>query len=97
MYEFGVTRQLGKGWFVSVGYIYSENSIPDADYNPLVPDSNLNLGSVGFGHHGERWDWAIGYHFACGNRDVSGAHNSLANGTYKTFNNAFNLSTTYKF
>ena len=97
MYEFGVTRQLGNGWFVSVGYIYSENSIPDADYNPLVPDTNLNLGSVGFGHHGKRWNWAIGYHFAHGNRDVTGANNPLADGSYKTFNNAFNLSTTFKF
>ena len=97
MYEFGVTRQLGNGWFVSVGYIYSENSIPDADFNPLVPDSNLSLGSVGFGHHGQRWDWAFGYHFAHGNRDVTSANNPLADGSYKTFNNAFNLSATFKF
>jgi len=97
MYEFGVTRELGNGWFVSAGYIYSENSVPDADFNPLVPDSNLSLGSLGIGHHGKRWDWAIGYHFAFGDRDVTGASNPLANGNYKTFNNAFNLSTTFKF
>lgn len=97
MYEFGVTRQLGNGWFVSVGYIYSENSVPDADYNPIVPDSNLSLGSIGFGHRGQRWNWAIGYHFAHGNRDVTSANNPLADGNYKTFNNAFNLSATYKF
>lgn len=98
MYEFGVTRQLGQGWFVSAGYIYSENSSPDADYSPLVPDDNLQLGSVGFGHHGKQWDWAFGYHFACnGERVVTGATIPLANGTYETFNNAFNLSATFKF
>lgn len=97
MYEIGVTRQLGDGWFLSVGYIYSENSVPSADYNPLVPDSNLSLGSVGISHRGKRWDWALAYHFAYGNRDVSGANIPLADGTYKTFNNAFNLSATYKF
>ncbi len=63
MYDFGVTRQLGKGYFVSVGYIYAENSSPDKNFNPLVADSNLQLGSIGFGHHGKCWDWAIAYHF----------------------------------
>ena len=98
MYQFGVTRQLGNGWFVSAGYIFSENSSPDADFNPLVPDSDLHLGSVGFGHHGKKWDWAVGYHFAYNDsRTVAGANNSAFNGIYKTFNNAFNLSVTYKF
>jgi long-chain fatty acid transport protein len=98
MYEFGVTRQLGKGWFISFGYIFSENSSPDANFNPMVPDDNLHLGSVGFGHHGQHWDWAVGYHFAYnGERTVTGANIPLANGTYQTFNNALNLSATFKF
>lgn len=103
MYEFGVTRQLGKGWYASVGYIYSENSSPDADYSPLVNDDNLHLGSVGFGHRGQRWDWAFGYHFAYnGSRTVTGSNSGTpfagaADGTYKTFNNAFNVAVTFKF
>lgn len=99
MYEFGVTRQLGKGWFISVGYIYSENSSPDASFNPIVPDSNLHLGSIGVGHHGETWDWAIGYHFAYGEREQTGSTLpfGLTNGEYKTFNNAINISATFKF
>ena len=98
MYESGVTRQLGNGWFISAGYIFSENSSPDANFNPIVPDSDLHLGSIGFGHHGKRWDWALGYHFAYnGSRTVTGAAIPLANGVYRTFNNAVNLSVTYKF
>jgi long-subunit fatty acid transport protein len=98
MYDFGVTRQLGNGYFASVGYIYSENSSPDANYNPLIPDADLHLGSVGFGHHGRRWDWAIAYHFAYdGGRTVKNDSNAAANGTYRTFNNAVNVSTTLKF
>ncbi len=97
IYEFGVTRQLGKGYFASVGYIYNENSSPDANFNPLIPDADLNLGSVGFGRHGKHWDWAIAYHFAYGVRTVSNDSNASANGTYKTFNNAFNVATTFKF
>jgi long-chain fatty acid transport protein len=97
IYEFGVTRQLGKGYFVSVGYIYNENSSPDANFNPLIPDADLHLGSVGFGRHGRHWDWAIAYHFAYGERTVSNDSNALADGTYKTFNNAFNVAATFKF
>ena len=99
MYEFGVTRQLGKGYFASVGYIYNENSIPDGSFNPLMPDADLHLGSVGFGRHGKHWDWAVAYHFGYnGGRTVSGdTTNPSANGTYKTFNNAFNVAATFKF
>lgn len=98
MYEFGVTRQLGKGYFVSVGYLYSENSSPDKNFSPIVPDANLHLGSAGVGHRGKRWDWALGYQFAYnGGRQVSNDVNPLADGIYRTFNNAVNLSATFKF
>ena len=59
MYEFGVTRQLGKGYWASLGYFYSENSSPDHDFTPIIPDTNLHLGGhrvwlqrqeLGFGH-----------------------------------------------
>jgi long-chain fatty acid transport protein len=98
MYEFGVTYQLGKGYFASVGYIYSENSSPDKNFNPVVPDSNLHLGNLGFGHHGQRWDWAISYTLAYnGGREVKSEANPLADGTYRTLNNALNLALTLKF
>ena len=100
MYEFGVTRQLGKGYFVSTGYIYSDNSSPSEHYNPIVPDSNLQLGSVGIGRRGKHWDWAAAYHFAYGDRQVNNNISptpETANGHYKTFNNAFDLAFTYKF
>lgn len=98
IYDFGITRQLGKGYFASVGYIYAQNSSPDANFTPLIPDANLHLGSIGFGHHGKRWDWAAAYHFGYnGGRTVQNDVNAAANGTYKTFNNAFNVAVTLKF
>lgn len=98
IYEFGVTRQLGKGYFASVGYIYAENASPDQNFTPLIPDANLSLGSIGFGHHGKRWDWALAYHFGYnGGRTVQNDVNPQADGTYKTFNNAVNLAATLKF
>lgn len=99
MYEFGVTRQLGKGYFASVGYFYSENSSPDHDFNPIIPDTALHLGSVGFGHKGVRWDWTVAYHFGFNpGRDVTADKTyPLANGNYSVFNNAVNVAVTYKF
>ncbi len=99
MYEFGVTRQLGQGFFVSTGYIFSENSSPDANFNPIVPDADLHLGSIGFGHKGQRWDWALGYHFAynAGREVRNSIPANLADGTYRTLNHAFNLAATLKF
>ena len=99
MFEFGVTRKLPKNYFVSVGYIYSQNSSPDHDFNPIIPDTDLHLGSIGFGHKGKHWDWALAYHFGYiperkVNNDVSFPS---ANGTYHVFNNAVELAVSCKF
>lgn len=103
MYELGVTRQLPKNFHASVGYIYSENSIPDANFNPIVPDANLHLGSVGVGWVGAHWNWALAYHFAySGGREVMNSQSTsligeTADGTYKVFNHAVTMSATWKF
>jgi long-chain fatty acid transport protein len=98
MYEFGATRQLKNGYYASAGYMFWQNSSPDSHYNPLIPDGNLHFASMGFGHHGRRFDWGVAYHFAInGGRTVSNDANAAANGTYHTFNNAFDVAVTYKF
>ena len=102
MYEFGATRYLENDYFVSAGYIYSENSVPDQNFSPLNPDSNLHLGSVGYGHRGENINWTVGYHFAYSKRTVTNnVSTSLigetANGKYKTLNHAVNFSVSYAF
>jgi long-chain fatty acid transport protein len=104
MYEFGVTRKLPKNYFVSAGYIYSENSSPNQFFDPLVPDSNLHLGNVGFGHKGQKWNWAISYTAAinpgrhvAGDSFDKGTPGTMVDGTYRTINHAINISTCYKF
>lgn len=103
MYGFGATRQLARGYHVSFGYIFSENSVPDRHFSPLNPDSDLHLGSIGFGHRGERFGWSLGYHFAYNSgRRVSGSVSpsllgETADGVYKTLNHALNLSCHYSF
>jgi long-chain fatty acid transport protein len=105
MYELGVTRYLEEGYFLSAGYFYSENSSPDANFDPLIPDSDLHLFSVGFGHKGDRWGWAFSYTLAYQpGRNVSGSSfnnpalpGSTVNGTYRILNNALNASINLKF
>lgn len=99
MYEFGVTRKLPKDFFVSVGYFYSENSSPDQDYNPIIPDSALHLGSIGVGQKRARWEWTIAYHFGYNpGHEVTGATTFPdANGTYRILNHAINIAAGFKF
>jgi long-chain fatty acid transport protein len=109
MYNFGVTRQLPDHYFISAGYIFSENSSPDAGFHPLIPDSDLHLMSVGGGRRGERWDWAISYTAAYNpGRTVSGSAFApsalspigfapVADGEYEILNHAINIAATFKF
>jgi long-chain fatty acid transport protein len=61
MFEFGVTRYFDKGWHVSAGYVYNENSVPNAYYTPLAADLDRHFFSVGAGHKGRRVDFDITY------------------------------------
>jgi len=92
-YEFGATRYLGDGWSVSAGYIYNENSVPDATYNPLVADLDRHFISVGAGHKGRHFSFDVAYQFGFGaTRTVTGsapsATGQTANGQYEFFSHA---------
>jgi len=102
MYEFGATRYFEDGWFLSAGYVYSENSVPDETLSPFNPDANLHLASIGFGRRGEHWSWALGYHFAHNpGRTVTLGPTNLfgqsANGDWKIFNHGLNAALRYTF
>ena len=98
----GVTRKFGDGWRASAGYIYSQNSVPDANFTPLVPDTNRHAFSVGIGRETKRWTWDVAYQLTRGtSRTVSGsAVNSAgqsADGRYDWWSNALSVSVGYKF
>ncbi len=103
MYEFGVTRYLDRGYYMSAGYIYSENSAPDSTFSPLNPDANLHLFSVGLGRRTESISWSLGYHFAYNSgREVTGNSaaslaGQTADGSYHVLNQALNASVSYRF
>ena len=58
-YKFGATRYFDNGWFASAGYFFSGDTTSSTYFNPAVPDTELNVGSLGFGHDGEHWHWAV--------------------------------------
>jgi long-chain fatty acid transport protein len=95
LYEFGVTKHFGD-WKVSAGYVYSENSVPDQSFTPLVPDTDRHILSAGFGRKWNNWDWFLAYqHTWSGKRTVETG--TIADGTYKFEANALTLSLAYRF
>ena len=66
LYEFGVTRYFDNGWHVSAGYVFSENSVPNAYYSPLAADMDRQFFSVGVGRKGKRFDFDVAYQFGYG-------------------------------
>ena len=97
-YEAGVTRQLGKGYFASVGYFFSQASTPDKYYTPLVPDTDLHVGSVGFGHRGRHWSWTVAAQIIAGAfRQVEGNIDPSVDGRYRLFTPTLSCSLGYRF
>ncbi len=93
-YEFGASYQFDNGLTASAGYIYSENSVPNASFNPVVPDSDRHIFTFGLGKQWGNWDFDIAYQYAYGpSRTVT----SLAAGTYQFDSHAISVSAGYRF
>jgi long-chain fatty acid transport protein len=97
LYEFGVTRYFDNGWHVSAGYVYNENSVPDAHYTPLAADLDRHFFSIGTGHKGKVFDFDVAYQFCYGpDRTVTGsmpsAAGQTADGTYGFISHAVLLT-----
>jgi len=107
MFGFGVTRYFAGGWHVSAGYLYSENSVPDAHYSPLAVDLDRHFFSVGTGFRGKRWSFDVTYQFGSGpDHTVRGSSPSSlagvingqdADGTYDFISHAVFLTAGLRF
>jgi long-chain fatty acid transport protein len=100
MLDFGVTRYLPGGLRVSGGYMYSENSVPDSNFNPLVPDSDRHIFSVGVGQTRGKFSWDAAYQFAWGPpRNVGGdaTAGGLPDGKYEFVSHALTINLGYHF
>jgi long-chain fatty acid transport protein len=95
-YEFGVTKKFSHGLRVSAGYIYSENSVPNESFNPIIPDSDRHIFSVGIGQTLDRFEWQVAYQHAYGpSRTID--NGTAADGTYEFRSNAVSVSLGYRF
>jgi long-chain fatty acid transport protein len=97
-YLFGVTRYLADGWRVSAGYCYSENSVPDATFNPAVPDMDRHLASIGVGREIGAFSFFLTYqHGFKATRTVNNTPAALSDGRYETVLDAASFSLRYAF
>lgn len=63
-YEFGVQYEINTNWVARLGYIYSENSVPDSTFSPMLPDGNRHVFSAGVGFTTKRWDINLVYQYS---------------------------------
>jgi long-chain fatty acid transport protein len=95
-YEFGLSYLFDNGLVASIGYIYSENSVPNESFNPIVPDSNRHIFSAGLGGQWERWNIDLAYQYAYGpEREIR--QGTVADGSYSFDSHAISLSVGYNF
>ena len=96
IYDFGITKKFAHGVNVSVGYMYSQNSVPNESFNPQIPDTTRHIFSAGFGQGYDRFDWQLAYQFAYGpSRHIE--NGTLADGDYSFRAHALSLSLGYRF
>jgi long-chain fatty acid transport protein len=99
LYHLGATYQFNNPYYVSAGYFFSENSTSEENFNPIVPDTDLHVASLGVGYRGKRWSWAVAGQLITGpKREVRGSSSipslvgQSADGDYQFFNQALNFS-----
>jgi len=107
MYELGVTRYFDSGWHASAGFVYNENSVPNAYYTPLVADMDRYFLSAGAGYKGKHFNFDIAYQFGYGpTHTVTGSQPSstpalstgqTANGNYDFISHAVLVSVGWRF
>ena len=64
----------------------------------MLPDTDLHVGSLGIGYHGEHWSFALaGQYIAGGFRKVDNAVDPTVNGRYRTITPSISFSIGYHF
>lgn len=63
-YEFGVQYALSESWMLRGGYIFSENTVPDATFSATLPDNDRHVFSIGAGYTKGRISVDVAYQYS---------------------------------
>jgi long-chain fatty acid transport protein len=100
-YEFGAQYELTENWKVRAGYIFSENTVPESTFAPIVPDSDRHVFSVGAGYSTKSFNVDVAYQYSLSEDrtvDSSGVLSPFGlNGKWKSDAHAVILSGAWKF
>jgi long-chain fatty acid transport protein len=105
-YNIGGQYQLNETVAINAGYLYGKDCVPDSTFEPLIPDTDAHLFTIGTDLHFGAWivSGAFGYEYH-EDRDkdnslgdpITNAPQYTANGTYETDIYLVGLSVGYKF
>lgn len=103
VYQFGASYYFQNGLTLSAGYFFSENSIPDENYFPAIPDTDLHVMSCGLSYRYKNWKYSLAYQYVTGpwNQVRDSSTTSLVgetvDGDYRYDNHALSVSIGYQF
>jgi long-chain fatty acid transport protein len=94
----GVQYKVNRHWVVRGGYAFSQNSVPESTFSPLVPDSNYHLAAAGIGYTTDRWSLDVAYEFIYRERRHihDGVNSPIVDGTWDNHMNGVMLTLTMK-
>src|SRR5262249_34251092 len=83
---------------VRAGYYYDKTPQPIADVGPILPDSNRNGYTFGFGYNTDTWGVDVGdVYLVFKKRDATGPNTDNFHGTYKETANIGSINFRYRF
>ena len=93
MFDFGVTRYLGEAGAPAAATCSARIPSPTATFNPLIPDSDRHLFSVGVGKNYKHLSWDAAYQLGMGpSRSVAGDITPNDNGNYEFLSHALTIN-----
>ncbi len=109
-YNIGGQYQINESFNLTAGYLFGKDAVPGSTFDPLVPDTNAHLFTLGGGWTTGAWTitTAFGYeHHERGKKDnslgdplgsmLTGTPTDTANGTYESDIYLSSLSVSYRF
>lgn len=104
-YNIGANYKLSEKIALNFGYLYGENAVPDSTFEPIIPDSDAHLFTIGSDLTCGSWtlSGAFGYEYHDSRNktnplgDPFGTPGTTANGEYDTDIYLVGLSLGYKF